>query len=111
MLKEIGFSKITEATNGSEGLKCLKSLHGTPGAIQIVLTDFEMPQMSGLELLRSIRQSPDFGKLPVVYMSSKGDFSVVTDFIVEGVDQMVVKPFKKEDLLGRLSEAWKKRNG
>ncbi len=109
-LAELGFTNVSQAESGLAALRILSTNIGTDKEFKLVITDYEMPQMNGLQLLTTLRQSSATKELPILYMSSKGDFAVINEFIKAKVSQMLVKPFTKENLLARMHEAWNKHH-
>ena len=64
----------------------------------LVLCDWEMPEMSGLELLQWMRQQPQFEKVPFIMITSRGDKDHVVEAVTEGVSEYLGKPFSPEGL-------------
>ena len=64
----------------------------------LVLCDWEMPEMSGLELLQWMRQQPQFEKVPFIMITSRGDKDHVVEAVKEGVSEYLGKPFSPEGL-------------
>ena len=110
LLQELGFKNFECVSNGIEALKLISSRIGRPNQVNLILIDYQMPQMDGLQLLRALRQSSPTMNLPILCMTGKGDFNVVTEFVKAKVSQMLVKPLKKDELQLRLQDAWKKHN-
>lgn len=96
-LRELGF-EVREAGNGSEALAALCS--GPPA--NLVMADWNMPVMDGLELLREIRSSPEFGKVPVVMVTTEAEIEQMTAALEAGATEYVMKPFTKEILADKL---------
>ncbi|WP_323492165.1 MULTISPECIES: response regulator [unclassified Undibacterium] len=73
LLKEIGYTRISEAQNGEMALRAFKSAKLLGSPIGFVVTDCAMPLMNGLDLIRSIRQNPETSQLPIfdVHSASK----------------------------------------
>lgn len=109
MLKDIGIKNITVATDGLEAMRMVANQIDTANEFDVVLTDYQLPKFDGMQLLKTLKQNPASAHIPVVYMSSKGDFSVVTEFIKAGVAQMLVKPINKDELKHRLTLALDKK--
>ena len=104
ILKQIGFEDITEAEDGSVALRMIKS-----ESVGLVVTDWNMPNMSGLDLLREIRQNPQTAHLPVLMVTAEGLKENVMDAVKAGVNNYVVKPFTAEVLQEKIEHIFKKQ--
>jgi two-component system chemotaxis response regulator CheY len=104
VLKEIGFSQISEADNGAAALSLLQSER-----IALVLTDWNLPAMTGLELLRRIRRDPASRDIPVLMVTAEGNIENVVEAIKAGADNFVVKPFTAETIRAKIGQVFKKR--
>ena len=106
ILKQIGFDDIVEAEDGQAALQVLKSEN-----IGLVVTDWNMPNMTGLELLEKIRQDPKTASLPVLMVTAEGLKENVVAAVKAGVNNYVVKPFTAEVLQEKLEQIFKKLSG
>lgn len=104
ILKQIGFEDITEAEDGSVALRLLKN-----EPVGLVVTDWNMPNMSGLDLLREIRQNPRTAKIPVLMVTAEGLKDNVLEAVKAGVNNYVVKPFTAEVLQEKIETIFKKQ--
>ncbi len=104
ILKQIGFEDITEAEDGSVALRLIKS-----EPVGLVVTDWNMPNMSGLDLLREIRQNPQTAHLPVLMVTAEGLKENVMDAVKAGVNNYVVKPFTAEVLQEKIETIFRKQ--
>jgi two-component system chemotaxis response regulator CheY len=96
-LRELGF-EVREAGNGAEALASLSS--GPPAGL--VMADWNMPVMDGLELLRRIRASAEFGKVPVVMVTTEAEVEQMSTALEAGATEYIMKPFTKEILADKL---------
>lgn len=85
--------EITEASNGKKAQFLM-----TKTSFDLVLCDWEMPEMSGLELLRWMRQQDRYKKCPFIMITSRGDKSHVIEAVQEGVSEYLGKPFSPDGL-------------
>jgi two-component system chemotaxis response regulator CheY len=90
-LQAIGITDVTEAADGAEAVAKFK-----PGAFQLVLTDWNMPNKSGPDVVREIR-AMDAG-VPVVMVTTEAEKSRVLQAIQAGVSDYLIKPFTSETL-------------
>jgi two-component system chemotaxis response regulator CheY len=104
VLKEIGFNHIYEADNGVAALDILRS-----DKIGLVLTDWNMPTMTGLELLQRIRREPASKDIPVLMVTAEGNKENVVEAIKAGADNFVVKPFTAETIKDKIEHIFRKR--
>jgi two-component system chemotaxis response regulator CheY len=104
VLKEIGFNQIYEADNGVAALDILRS-----DKIGLVLTDWNMPTMTGLELLQRIRREPAGKDIPVLMVTAEGKKQNVVEAIKAGADNFVVKPFTSETVREKIEQVFRKR--
>ncbi|BAU57681.1 response regulator [Halorhodospira halochloris] len=91
VLESIGAEYFIEATNGNEAVKVL---HETP--IDLVVTDYNMPEMDGRELTNYIRENAAFVHLPILMISSTDDQASLSAVTQAGVDAICDKPFSPE---------------
>ncbi len=104
ILKQIGFENIMEAEDGNAALRLVKSEQ-----VGLVVTDWNMPNMTGLDLLKAIRQDPQTANLPVLMVTAEGLKENVMDAVKAGVNNYVVKPFTAEVLQEKLETIFKKQ--
>ena len=96
-LNAVGVSDVVEAADGAEGWERLQS-----NAIDLVLTDWNMPNVSGLEFLRKIRES---GKdLPVIMVTTEAEKAKVIEAIQAGVTDYLCKPFESDELREKIEK-------
>ncbi len=103
ILKQIGFEDISEAEDGNAALRVIKN-----EKVGLVVTDWNMPNMSGLDLLREIRQDPQTSSLPVLMVTAEGLKENVMEAVKAGVSNYVVKPFTAEVLQEKIETIFKK---
>jgi two-component system, chemotaxis family, chemotaxis protein CheY len=97
LLKQFGFS-VLEAKNGAAGLDLLRET----GPIQLALVDWNMPEMGGLEMLRSIRVDDEFDSMKVMMVTTETDLDQVKKALGTGADEYVMKPFDREIIADKL---------
>ncbi|MFH6566483.1 MULTISPECIES: response regulator [Pseudomonas] len=95
--------RIEDAVNGRKAQTLL-----TREAFDLVLCDWEMPEMSGLELLSWCREQDKLKTLPFIMVTSRGDKENVIQAIQAGVSDFVSKPFTNEQLLSKVKKAFTK---
>ncbi len=94
-VKAAGYSNANflEAENGQKALELLKV-----NWVDIVITDFNMPEMNGLEMISQIKSNELFDQIPVVVISTEGSQEKVDEFIEKGASGYIKKPFSPEQL-------------
>ena len=90
-----------EAADGSEGLHCLREL----GPFQFALLDWDMPVMSGIEMLKAARADSRFDGTRFIMMTSEADNDHIECAIESGADEYLVKPFDEWGLFEKLRRA------
>lgn len=94
-LKSAGFTDFVEAGNGVEALNNMTG-------VDLVLTDWNMPVMDGLTLVKEIRGSSALAHLPIVMITTEGAKEEVVEALKQGVNDYVVKPFTKQILVEKI---------
>ncbi|MCG8637751.1 MAG: response regulator [Desulfobacterales bacterium] len=94
-----GASEFLEAENGEKALEILRQ---TP--VDIVITDFNMPVMNGLEMLSTMQDGEETRRIPVIVVSTEGSLEKVTQIIDQGAAGYVKKPFSPEKIRDLLIE-------
>lgn len=98
-LDRIGFKSSVEAENGKDALEQL-SQH----QVDFIITDWNMPEMNGLEFVTSVRADAQFAKLPILMITTRGMKDDVLQAVQAGVNNYVVKPFTPETLEAKISK-------
>lgn len=93
LLRDLGYTNVFEA---DDGVTALQILHKTPMAL--VITDWNMPQMSGLELLHAIRATESLKHLPVLMATAEAKREQIIQAAEAGVNAYIVKPFNGSTL-------------
>jgi two-component system chemotaxis response regulator CheY len=93
MLKALGHANVSEAEDGAKALQLLQAADAVGAPVDFVLTDWNMPGMSGIALLRSIRCSARLAHLPVLMITAEAEAGNIAAATKAGVDGYIVKPF------------------
>lgn len=97
----------TDIQEAAEGQEALEKIQTT--TIDFVITDWDMPNMDGGALISAIRDSKEFGKLPVLVVTTKNKEGVVVAAMKAGASGYICKPFMPEDLLKQIKLCVKTR--
>lgn len=103
VLKQLGFENIEEAEDGAQALAKLKS-----GAFNFMVSDWNMPNMDGLELLKAVRLDPALKSLPILMVTAEAEKDKVVTAIQAGVNNYVVKPFTAEVFKEKMDRIFEK---
>lgn len=107
-LKAMGLSNTVEAADGEQAMKLIQHHEGITQPFQYVICDWNMPKMSGLEVLKKVRAESRWVNLPFVLLTSESERDNVTEAILSGVSQYIVKPFTAKAFEEKLLQAWAK---
>ena len=107
-LEEMGFSDIEEAVNGREALEIIQKRYKEMKKIKLVISDWNMPEMSGLDLLKSIRGVHHLRETPFLMVTAEGEKNQVLQAVKEGVCGYVIKPVDRDGLEKKLVKVWNK---
>jgi two-component system chemotaxis response regulator CheY len=97
-LKELGF-EVREAANGKEALEVMEAENP---AVTLVLTDWNMPGIDGMELLKRLRRKPELSSLVVVMVTTETELGHMTAALEAGANEYIMKPFTRDILVEKL---------
>ena len=102
-LQRLGYDDVLEAEHGVEAWQIMEKNSG----INVLITDWNMPEMNGLELVRKVRADGRYDAMPIIMVTTEGGKTEVITALKAGVNNYIVKPFtpqvlkeKLEDVLG-----------
>lgn len=101
ILRQIGFTSITEADNGKAALTELKKQQ-----FGLILCDWNMPEMSGFELLQNLKSDEELKDVPFVMVTAEAKKENIIDAVKAGVTSYVVKPFTAETIGEKLKKVF-----
>ncbi|WP_413291006.1 response regulator [Bdellovibrio sp. HCB337] len=107
-LKAMGFKSIQEASDGEEALRMLIQSNTPGNSIQLVISDWNMPHMKGIDLLKHVRATAEWANLPFVLLTSEAERDQVTEAVLAGASQYIVKPFSAKIFEDKLKTAYQK---
>jgi two-component system chemotaxis response regulator CheY len=103
VLKQLGFENVEEAEDGVQALAKLKA-----GSFGFMVSDWNMPNMDGLQLLQEVRKDPTLSKLPILMVTAEAEKTMVITAIQAGVNNYVVKPFTAEVFKEKMDKIFEK---
>lgn len=98
LLKQNGFKNFVEAQDGAEAYKILQQ-HGD---FEFIVSDWNMPNMTGLEFLKTVRADPKFKHIPFLMVTAEAEKENIIEAVKSGVSNYVVKPFTGQTLKEKL---------
>ena len=99
-LKKIGYNNFVEAADGKAAWDIIQSQKD----IDFVITDWNMPNMTGLELTKTIRSSSEFANLPILMVTTRGVKQDIVDALQARVNNYVKKPFTPQILKQKIDQ-------
>jgi two-component system, chemotaxis family, chemotaxis protein CheY len=103
ILKQVQFENVVEAEDGVVALNILKSQK-----IDFVISDWNMPNMTGYDLLKAVRADPEIGKTPFLMITAESLQENVVAAVKAGVSNYIVKPFTAETLNEKITKIMEK---
>jgi len=94
-LKDSGLKVVT----ASDGMDAVEKVSLLPGAVDLVITDLNMPNMDGYEFITTLRENEQYSATPIIILSSEEDEEDVARGHAAGADAYIMKPFKSSSLL------------
>jgi len=99
LLNDLGYVNITEADDGTTALPLLKS-----GKFDFLITDWNMPGMAGLDLVKHVRADARLGKMPVLMLTAEAKREQIVEAVQAGVNGYVIKPFTAATLKEKIEK-------
>lgn len=100
-LKQLGY-EVQEAANGREALEAIEA--GNSG-VKLLLADWNMPEINGLDLLKRLRRNPALSSLAVVMVTTETEIEHIAEALEAGANEYVMKPFTQDILVEKLQLA------
>jgi len=99
IFRQLGFENVIETDDGTTALEALKN-----NKIDLIVSDWNMPKMTGLELLKTVRASDEYKAIPFLMVTAEAQKQNVLDAVQAGVSNYVVKPFTAEQISDKLEK-------
>lgn len=106
LMRQNGFNDFTEAEDGAQALDILRK---NPD-IEFVVSDWNMPNMTGIELLKAVRADPKLKHLPFLMVTAEAEKENIIEAVKSGVSNYVVKPFTGQTLGEKLAKIFNNLN-
>ena len=106
LLNDLGYANVQEADDGQSALPMLKA-----GGFDFLVTDWNMPGMPGLDLLKAVRADPALAKMPVLMLTAEAKREQIIEAAQAGVNGYVVKPFTAQVLKEKIEKIFERVNG
>ncbi len=103
LLRDLGFNNTMDADDGTTALPMLKS-----GNFDFLVTDWNMPGMQGIDLLKAVRQDPELASLPVLMVTAESKKDQIIEAAQAGVNGYVVKPFTAQTLKEKIEKIFER---
>ena len=103
VLSQIGLTNIIEADDGTTALKVLKK-----NKVDLIVSDWNMPKMSGLDLLKTVRSNESTKDMPFLMVTASSQKDDVLEAVQAGVSNYIVKPFTADTVKDKLRKIFSK---
>ena len=103
LLRDLGFNNTSEADDGNTALPMLKG-----GGFDFLITDWNMPGMQGIDLLKAVRGDPELASLPVLLVTAEAKKEQIIEAAQAGVNGYIVKPFNAATLKEKIEKIFER---
>lgn len=111
VLRSMKYTNIIETENGKKAFEILESSHLKGEPVGFVISDWNMPVMTGIDLLRKVRAEQKWTNLPFILLTAEAEKQQITDAILAGVSNYLIKPFTPKAIQEKMLAAWQKHHG
>ncbi len=111
VLTELGYTNIEEADDGKPAFQKLQEAQTAGAPFQFVISDWNMPGMTGIDLLKSCKADPNLKAIPFMLITAESEQKNIVEAAKAGVSDYVVKPFNAPTLKGKLEKIYAKHYG
>ncbi|MFN9068371.1 MAG: response regulator [Bdellovibrionales bacterium] len=108
VLSELGYTNVEEADDGATAWPLLDSAANSGAPFDFVISDWNMPKMQGIDLLRNCRNDPRFKSIPFMLVTAESEQKQILEAAKAGVSNYVVKPFNSVTLKQKLEQVYAK---
>ncbi|MGB0454184.1 MAG: response regulator [Bacteriovoracaceae bacterium] len=108
VLVSLGYENLVEADDGVPAWELLNEHHNKGEPFEFVVSDWNMPNMTGLDLLKKVRADEKFKSLPFLMVTAEGEKSNVVIAVKAGVSNFIVKPFNAETFKAKMDAVLQK---
>jgi two-component system chemotaxis response regulator CheY len=108
-LKDLGFTDITEADDGETAWPLLEAgASGRTPPFQLVVSDWNMPKLTGIALLKKVRSHEAMKSLPFLFVTAEAEKHQILEAVQAGVSNYITKPFTPATMKDKLAAVWAK---
>ena len=107
-LRRLGFKNIAEAANGHEAHAAMVNAKTLGRPFELVISDWNMPVVDGLALLKLVRSNAEWENLPFIILTTESEKAKVVEAVVAGVTNYMVKPVEEDVLKDKLEKVYEK---
>ena len=108
ILDELGYKNVVEAVDGKNAFDVLKEHQSTAEPIEFVISDWNMPNMLGIDLLKACRQDPTLKAIPFMLVTAESEQNQIVEAAKAGVSEYVIKPFNGATLKTKIERVYQK---
>lgn len=109
-LRRLGFRQISDAEDGRDAYQAMISAKAAGISYELVICDWNMPNMTGLEFLKLLRAVPEWKALPFIMLTTENEKDKVVEAVMAGASNYMVKPVEEKMLEEKLLRVWQKLN-
>jgi two-component system chemotaxis response regulator CheY len=110
VLNELGYTNVEESDDGKNALPVIHAAHDAGKPFQFVISDWNMPGMQGIDLLKACKADPRFKSMPFMLVTAESEQKHILEAAKAGVSDYVVKPFNSATLKAKMERVWAKHN-
>lgn len=111
VLDELGYKNVVEAVDGKNALELMNEFHEKNDPFQFVISDWNMPNMLGIDLLKACRADDKHKTVPFMLVTAESEQSQILEAAKSGVSEYVIKPFNAVTLKAKIEKVYRKVGG
>ena len=106
ILSDLGFTNIVEATDGQMALDVITNSFKTNKPVQFIISDWEMPHIKGIDLLKTCKNHPVYSQIPFILLTAASAAPQIMQAVAANVSEYIVKPFNAETLRDKIDRIY-----
>ncbi len=110
VLTELGYTNVEEADDGKTALPMIQAAHDAGKPYEFIISDWNMPGMQGIDLLKACKADPRFKTTPFMLVTAESEQKHILEAAKAGVSDYVVKPFNSQTLKGKMERVFAKHH-